>query len=163
MTGRLQKVPQVVVGVEIERVKELGLLWMNRRNKELREHPVQMAILEEAALQLKTFAEYAARTDKKDLVDILERELQKINELSEEKRKNARSRRSVKTNKSTLNHTRFRTALYKERRAETKIISNFRHPERSEGSWILFDWRVLKILPATSAGRRSAQNDIFII
>jgi len=87
MTGRLQKVPQVVVGVEIERVKELGLLWMNRRNKELREHPVQMAILEEAALQLKTFAEYAARTDKKDLVDILERELQKINELSEEKRK----------------------------------------------------------------------------
>lgn len=86
VTGRLRKIPQVVVGVEIERVKELGLLWMNRRNNELREHPVQMAILEEAVLQLKTFADYAKSIGKNDLAAIFERELQKINELLEEKR-----------------------------------------------------------------------------
>ncbi|MCR4276111.1 MAG: hypothetical protein NUV90_01875 [Candidatus Parcubacteria bacterium] len=86
ITGRLRKIPQVVVGVEIERVKELGLLWMNRRNKELAEHPVQMAILEESALQLKTFAEYAKSIGKNDLTAIFERELQKINEMLEEKR-----------------------------------------------------------------------------
>lgn len=80
-TGRLGKIPQVVVGVELERVKELGLLWMNRRNKELGEHPMQMVILEEAALQLKTFAEYARMGGKADTAALLEAELQKINEL----------------------------------------------------------------------------------
>lgn len=85
-TGRLGKIPQVVVGVEIERVKELGLLWMNRRNKELREHSVQITILEEAALQLETFAEYAKGIGRDELADILERELQKMLELLEEKR-----------------------------------------------------------------------------
>jgi len=58
---------------------------MNRRNKELREHPVQIAILEEAALQLETFVEYSRSINKNDLVVIFERELQKINELLDEK------------------------------------------------------------------------------
>lgn len=85
-TGRLRKIPQVVVGVEIERIKELGLLWMNRRNNELRTHPVQIAILEEAVLQLRTFAKYAADIGKQDLAPVFERELQKIEELLAEKR-----------------------------------------------------------------------------
>ena len=80
-TGRLMKLPLVVVGVEIERVKELGLLWMNRRNKDLQTHPVQVLILQEAMLQLKTFADYARRTGKPDVAIILEHELRKIQEL----------------------------------------------------------------------------------
>jgi hypothetical protein len=86
-TGRLTKIPQVVAGVEIERVKEIGLLWMNRRNKELHEHPIQVTILEEAALQLETFAAYAKSIGKDDTASILERELQKVRELLKEKRK----------------------------------------------------------------------------
>ncbi len=85
-TGRKRMVPQVVIGVEIERVKELGLLWMNRRNKELSMHSVQTTILEEAALQLETFAEYAERTGKTELVPVFRRELQKIRELLAEKK-----------------------------------------------------------------------------
>ena len=85
-TGRKQKVPQVVIGVEIERVQELGLLWMNRRNRELGEHPVQMVILEEIALQLRTFADYARQGGKDDLVLIFEKELRKIHELLAEKK-----------------------------------------------------------------------------
>ena len=82
-TGRKRKVPQVVVGVEIERVQELGLLWMNRRNAELAIHPAQITILEEIALQLKTFAEYAKRTEKNELASLFEKELEKITELLE--------------------------------------------------------------------------------
>lgn len=89
-TGRLRKVPQIVVGVAIERVKELGLLWMNRKSKELSEHAVQVTILEEAALQLQAFADYARRNNTKEtenVVPILEKELQKIQELLTEKKK----------------------------------------------------------------------------
>lgn len=74
------------MGVEIDRVKELGLLWMNRRNKELATHPVQATILEEAALQLETFAAYAKRIGKTEIVSVFERELQKIRELIAEKK-----------------------------------------------------------------------------
>ena len=87
-TGRLRNVPRVVVGVELERVRELGLLWMNRRNKELALHPVQSTILEETALQLHTFAEYAAAIGRNDLVPILEQEFRKIKDLLDEKKKN---------------------------------------------------------------------------
>lgn len=85
-TGRLERIPQVVMGVEIDRVKELGLLWMNRRNKDLATHPVQTTMLEEAALQLETFAAYAKRIGKSDITAIFERDLQKTRELIAEKR-----------------------------------------------------------------------------
>ena len=85
-TGRNRRVPQVVIGVEIDKVKELGLLWMNRRNKELEIHPIQVTILEEAALQLETFAEFAKNIGKPSLVPILELELQKIKELLAQKK-----------------------------------------------------------------------------
>ena len=89
-TGCLRKVPQIVVGIAIERVKELGLLWMNRKSKELSEHGAQVTILEEAALQLNAFAEYAKKSGGKEaanVVPILEKELQKIQELLTEKKK----------------------------------------------------------------------------
>ena len=86
MTGRLRRVPMVVIGVEIERVKELGLLWMNRRNKELATHPIQVTLLEECAEQLRAYAAYAAKIGKTYSQALFERELQKIHELLAEKR-----------------------------------------------------------------------------
>ncbi len=89
--AHLEKVPQVVVGVEIERLKDLALLWMNRKNKELSRHPAQIIILEEIALQLETFESYAKKSDRrevKSLAPIMERELWKIRGLLEEKKKN---------------------------------------------------------------------------
>lgn len=86
-TGRKRKIPQVVIGIEIERVKELGLLWMNRKNKELSEHPVQTTILEEIVLQLETFADYARRTGKDSIATIFDAELLKVRELLHEKKK----------------------------------------------------------------------------
>lgn len=85
-TGRLRKVPQVVIGVEIDKVNELGLLWMNRRNKELEDHPVQVTFLEETALQLQTFARYARDIGKIDLALILEKDFIRVSELLQQKK-----------------------------------------------------------------------------
>jgi len=80
-TGRLQKIPQVVVGVEIDRVNELGLLWMNRRNKELGNHPIQTIILKEIKIQLEAFRDYTRTQKKTDLVARFEKDLNIVNEL----------------------------------------------------------------------------------
>jgi hypothetical protein len=79
--GRLQKVPQVVVGVEIDRVKELGQLWMQQEKKKLAIHPVQVTLLKEAREQLEVFASYAERTNKPDLAALFRRELHKVKEI----------------------------------------------------------------------------------
>ena len=85
--GPLQNIPHVVIGAEIDRVKELALLWMNRKNKQLGEHPVQRMILQEIALQLEAFAAYARGIDKNEVAVILERQLQEIQKLQQEKQK----------------------------------------------------------------------------
>ncbi len=81
-TGEKRRVPQVVIGAEIERVKELGLLWMNRRNGELGRHPIQDLILNEIALQLETFAAYATALDIKK---IYEQELERVRAIMQSK------------------------------------------------------------------------------
>lgn len=68
-------VPQVILGVEIERIHEIALLWQNRRNKELATHPIQITLLEEAILQLEQYAEYARGNDKPVLAQKIEIEL----------------------------------------------------------------------------------------
>ncbi len=84
--GPLRNIPHVVVGVEVDRVTELGLLWVNRKNRELATHPAQVTILEEISLQLETFVEYAKSVGGTTLVPILELELQKINEMLAQKK-----------------------------------------------------------------------------
>ena len=84
--GPLNNIPRVVIGSEIERVKELAFLWMNKKYKELREHPVQRLILREIALQLKTFAPYARSIGKEDLAIVIEKELKIIEGVMKEKR-----------------------------------------------------------------------------
>ena len=83
----LDHVPQVVVGVDIQRLKELGLLWMNKKNNQLAKHPVQVLLLEEITMQLRTFADYARAKGKDQMSTILEIELKNIRELLQEKRK----------------------------------------------------------------------------
>ncbi len=84
--GSLQNIPEVVVGLEVDRVKELALLWMNKKNKQLGEHPVQRLILREIALQLRAFANYARSTGKEGLAVILETQLHIIEEIMRAKR-----------------------------------------------------------------------------
>jgi hypothetical protein len=84
--GPLRNIPHVVVGVEVDRVTELGLLWVNRKNRDLATHPAQMTILEEMSLQLETFAEYAASVGRADLAAILTSKLQEVDTMLAAKR-----------------------------------------------------------------------------
>lgn len=88
--GSLHNIPHVVAGMEVDRVTELGLMWMDpKKKKELSVHPIQMIILEEAALQLEAFRDYAAAgTGEKTraLAPILDQKLQDVKKLLREKR-----------------------------------------------------------------------------
>jgi hypothetical protein len=52
MRGEQPGVPRVIVGVSGDHAKELGRLWLERKNKQLSEHPVQVLFLEEIEAQL---------------------------------------------------------------------------------------------------------------
>lgn len=84
--GPLRNIPHVVVGVEVDRVTELGLLWVNRKNRELAAHPAQVTILEEMSLQLEAFAEYAKSAGRAELAAILTHKLQEVDTMLATKR-----------------------------------------------------------------------------
>src|SRR3989344_2748306 len=69
------ELPQVVIGVEVETLREVGLLWMNRRNKELANHPIQAVILEETKRQLEAFKKYAESQGNNDIAVIYTKDL----------------------------------------------------------------------------------------
>ena len=50
--GEQREVPRVIAGVSSAHAKELGRLWLERKNKQLSEHPVQIIFLEEIEAQL---------------------------------------------------------------------------------------------------------------
>ena len=57
--GELSHVPRVVVAADAKTVIELATLWLEKKSKELREHPFQHQVLEEIELQLAHFEAYA--------------------------------------------------------------------------------------------------------
>ena len=66
--GELSHIPRVVVTADAKTVIELATLWLEKKSKELHEHPFQHQMLEEIELQLASFEGYArARGQEKDL------------------------------------------------------------------------------------------------
>lgn len=57
--GQLTRVPRIVLGVEKARVAELIGLDMNKRLKDLAQHPIQRVIAAETCTQLEIFSKYA--------------------------------------------------------------------------------------------------------
>ncbi len=53
--GEQPLVPRVVTGISGEHALDLGRLWMEKKNKQLSEHPVQIIFLEEIQAQLEAF------------------------------------------------------------------------------------------------------------
>jgi len=56
--GELSQIPRVVVAVDAKTVLELATLWLEKRHKELNEHPFQHQMLEEILIQLAHFESY---------------------------------------------------------------------------------------------------------
>lgn len=88
--GELNKVPKVVISVHMSTLNELADYWMNRKNKKLAEHGVQLQILEEIKMQLEIFDEFAEKQNKPELAAIYKRSLAIINRIIFEKELNPR-------------------------------------------------------------------------
>ncbi len=73
--GRLSKVPRVVIGADRTVLDQVTRLWLDRKNKELASHPIQLQILDEIQMQLVAFAKYARKNGKDDVGDIYDRQL----------------------------------------------------------------------------------------
>ncbi len=84
--GTLSRVPRVVIGADRPAVLELAHLWMEKKGKGLADHPMQMQILDEIAIQLTKFAEYARSQSKIDIAEIFERQLRLVNNIYEQKK-----------------------------------------------------------------------------
>ncbi|MEN9557882.1 MAG: hypothetical protein RL141_251 [Candidatus Parcubacteria bacterium] len=57
--GSLSLVPRVVIGVDTRNIERLAELWVNGKQKELANDPIQIQILDEVYMQLKAFRAYA--------------------------------------------------------------------------------------------------------
>ena len=67
--GTRNNVPRVVVGVSQEAVEELARLWTLGKKKELSEHPVQRALVEQIYAQLLAMHDYAKSKGKKEVAE----------------------------------------------------------------------------------------------
>jgi hypothetical protein len=68
-TGRLSKIPRVIISAEPETIKNLAKIWIEGRKKELAEHPIQFQIIDEILIQLETFEKYANSIGQKELAE----------------------------------------------------------------------------------------------
>ncbi len=65
--GELKNTPRAVVGTEIKTIKGLAELWLEKKNKDLSEHPVLFQILDELLVQFEAFARYATFQGKDEI------------------------------------------------------------------------------------------------
>lgn len=65
--GELKKVPLFVIGVASRTIVEVAELWLEKQNKELAKHPIQMQILQELLEQAKVFADFAEEQGQLDI------------------------------------------------------------------------------------------------
>jgi NADPH-dependent 7-cyano-7-deazaguanine reductase QueF-like protein len=65
----LKNIPRVVIGADINTVKELSEFWVGGDKKALGSHRIQVQILEEIAIQLKTFKRYAESINETEVAE----------------------------------------------------------------------------------------------
>ncbi len=83
--GKLEHVPSVAVNAEPREIKKVMDLWMEGRNKEIANHPLQIRILEQMEGQLETFQNWARENEKENLANIFEERLRIIQSILEGK------------------------------------------------------------------------------
>ncbi|MDB5194111.1 MAG: hypothetical protein JWN50_125 [Parcubacteria group bacterium] len=78
-------VPEVIIGAEKRTVLEVGELWIERQNKELSRHRIQIQILRQIEAGLETLGMYARSVRQESIAVAYERRLGTIRELLAEK------------------------------------------------------------------------------
>ncbi len=71
--GELSKIPRVIIGAAPNTIKELAELSFLGEHKKLKNHPIQLQVLEETIAQLTAFKEYAELLGKTELALIYEK------------------------------------------------------------------------------------------
>jgi hypothetical protein len=66
--GQLSQIPRVVIGTEKEAILRLAGMWTQGEKKELGAHPIQQLLLLQTYSQLTTFASYAKKIGRNELV-----------------------------------------------------------------------------------------------
>ncbi len=79
--GEINNIPKLIVGADIESVKELMELFEARNNKELKNHKVKIQTIEMMRMQLEAYRDYASHVGQKGVEKIYQRYLDMINKI----------------------------------------------------------------------------------
>lgn len=79
-------VPRTVIGISKPVVQELTRLWLEGEKRQLGEHPIQRALNDQIATQLRAAGNYAQKTGKSDIADAYRTALEVIAPIEEEKK-----------------------------------------------------------------------------
>jgi len=83
--GELSQIPRAVITTDAKTIVELATLWLEKKHKELRAHPLQQQVVEEIALQLEQFEHYARETGKEAIAETFARSRAVIGTIQKEK------------------------------------------------------------------------------
>lgn len=84
--GVKSKVPLVVIGADKQQLREISQLWMERNNKELAKHPLQLQLLDEIFMQLERYRAYAEQIGRHDIATIYEKQVRIIEVIRKQKK-----------------------------------------------------------------------------
>ena len=104
--GEQKEVPRVIAGVSSAHAKELGRLWLERKNKQLSEHPVQIIFLEEIEAQLSAFLKIAEERKHAHAIRALEDSLAIIQKALKDKKG------FIEKNREKIDDYRFSDPVY---------------------------------------------------
>lgn len=79
--GRLNMIPEVVIGASKQTVLELAELWQFKRNKELATHRIQIMILNQMEEQMEVFAKFAELNGQDEIARLYRDRLQIIKDI----------------------------------------------------------------------------------
>lgn len=84
--GELTDIPRVIIGADVDTIKNLGALWLAEDKKALAMHEMQKVVLEEMQMQLESFAQYARAKNQDGVAEIYENTLRVIQDILQNKK-----------------------------------------------------------------------------
>ncbi len=82
---RLLNIPRVVIGADEKTIRELSVMWLEGKKRELGSHPIQFQILEEIADQLKVYKAYAETVNRPDIAAMYEKAMRSVRDIRKKK------------------------------------------------------------------------------
>jgi hypothetical protein len=84
--GQKSNIPRVILIADRKTIRDIMDLWVERKNKTLATHHIQIQLLEESLLQLQSFQKYAEVIGKDKLVDIYKKNIELLSTILNDKK-----------------------------------------------------------------------------